>query len=103
MTCFKCLNVGNDVLFLPLLDLLWLPKVELHPVGRNDSLASWFFAFESAAWHLEIWGNRWGNVEELILHQRSALGHSASDLVMTHGILAMGVMTLIDVIQIQMG
>ena len=38
----------------------------------------------------------WGNVEELILHQRSALGHSASDLVMTHGILAMGVMTLMS-------
>eukprot|EP00434_Breviolum_minutum_P014395 symbB.v1.2.012692.t1/scaffold880.1/size155533/14 len=35
-------------------------RVELHPVGRNDSL-------------------------ELMLHQRSALGQSAADLVTTHG------------------
>lgn len=45
------------------------PKVELHPVGRNDSLASWWTReLDSAAWHLVSpihlthWGNFWGDL-----------------------------------------
>lgn len=90
------------------------PKVELHPVGRNDSLASWWTRFlipqHGTLFPQSIWliGETFGEIsenEELMLHQRSALGQSAADLVTTHGILASTPMDVgvVDVIQTQKG